>query len=245
MKSTPKPFKLDKELNEVDEILKDELQNTEIQSSFTTAENTIDIANAAVICIKIIVESSSIMTEMAMAFRIIKKVIYDIFQDNEECIDVAFMGRSFCGVFNAPLRVNIDEVLETMGKLNAAISVLDLKLNSQFGIKVKGVVCADFGTVIRYVDSESNEISWYGTPITNVVELCNEKSEKETGVTVITFAVKSNLKEDYAKFFDNDEQSVIDTPTYKAYLVNTEIFNWVKQHKLEQNGTKQDTEEGN
>lgn len=48
------------------------------------------------------------------------------------------MGRYFCGIYNAPVKSNIDDLIETMAKLNAVLSVLDIKLYNRFNIKVKG-----------------------------------------------------------------------------------------------------------
>ena len=53
---------------------------------------------------------------------------------------------------------------------------------------------------------------------------------------------KINLKEEYAKFFNTELSSTDHTiKSYKAYVVNTAMYNWVKKYKLEQD----ETENGN
>lgn len=63
------------------------------------------------------------------------------------------MGRYFCGIYNAPVKSNIDDLIETMAKLNAVLSVLDIKLYNRFNIKVKGNCGCDFGELFRINNS--------------------------------------------------------------------------------------------
>lgn len=65
---------------------------------------------------------------------------------------------------------------------------------------------------------------------------CDEVYSKDSdydGVTLITDSIKINLKEEYIKFF-NTEWSSADSSikSYKAYVVNTTMYNWVKQNKV-------------
>ena len=51
------------------------------------------------------------------------------------------------------------------------------------------------------------------------------------GVSLITDSIKINLKEEYAKFFDTELDSTSSIKSYKSYVVNTAMYNWVKQNK--------------
>lgn len=108
-----------------------------------------------------------------------------------------------------------------------------------------GVMAADFGEIMHSMDLTPYE-SWQGIPINNVIALCDEvysKDKKEyDGVTLISDSIKINLKEEYAKFFNTEFASTDRSiKSYKAYVVNTAMYNWVKQNKLEQD----ETENGN
>ena len=51
------------------------------------------------------------------------------------------------------------------------------------------------------------------------------------GVTLITDSIKINLKEQYIKFFDTELPSTDSLiKSYKVYVVNTAMYNWVKQN---------------
>ena len=51
------------------------------------------------------------------------------------------------------------------------------------------------------------------------------------GITLITDSIKINLKEEYIKFFDTELPSTDSLiKSYNAYVVNTAMYNWVKQN---------------
>ena len=128
-----------------------------------------------------------------------------------------------------------------MGKLNAALSILNIKFNKLLALKLGGVMAADFGEIMHSMELAPYD-SWQGAPINNVIALCDEvyPNEKDNdGVTVISDSIKINLKEEYAKFFNTEFLSTSRaTKVYKAYVVNTAMYNWVKQNKLEQDETE-------
>lgn len=101
-------------------------------------------------------------------------------------------------------------------------------------MSLSGMMAADFGEIMHSMDLAPYE-SWQGIPINNVIALCDEVYSKDSdynGITVISDSIKINLKEEYAKFF-NTELSSTDSliKSYKGYVVNTAMYNWVKQNK--------------
>lgn len=171
--------------------------------------------------------------------------MYDIFIDNDSCVDVLHVGHYYIGVFYAPQTINIDNVLDTMGRLNAALSILDIKFKKNLDMSFGGVMAADFGEIM-YSKGLAPYESWQGAPVNNVIALCEEVYSKDNkeydGVTLISDSIKINLKEEYAKFFNTELSSTDHTiKSYKAYVVNTAMYNWVKKYKLEQD----ETENGN
>lgn len=69
-----------------------------------------------VVCVKVRFNYSNLSSEVVKAYRIIDKVMYDIFRDNDSCVDVLHVGHYYIGVFYAPQTINIDNILDTMGK---------------------------------------------------------------------------------------------------------------------------------
>lgn len=247
MKIDSKPFQLESELLNIDEMLANDSVDMDFQPIVSSERNdSVIVSNkAAVVCVKVRFNYSSLSSKVVRAYRIIDKVMYDIFIDNDSCVDVLHVGHYYIGVFYAPQTINIDNVLDTMGRLNAALSILDIKFKKNLDMSFGGVMAADFGEIM-YSKGLAPYESWQGAPVNNVIALCEEvysKDKKEyDGVTLISDSIKINLKEEYAKFF-NTELSSTDRSikSYKAYVVNTAMYNWVKQNKLEQD----ETENGN
>ena len=247
MKLDYKSFDLENELSTIDELLVNCSANTDFQPlvPYNLHDDVMLSNKAAVVCLKVIFNHPNLSSEVVKAYRIIDKVMYDIFRDNDSCVDVLHVGHYYIGIFYAPQTINIDDVLDTMGRLNAALSVLDIKFKKNLSMSLGGVMAADFGEIMHSMDLTPYE-SWQGIPINNVIALCDEvysKDKKEyDGVTLISDSIKINLKEEYAKFFNTELSSTDHSiKSYKAYVVNTAMYNWVKQNKLEQD----ETENGN
>ena len=238
MKIDFKPFHLESELSSIEEMLVNCSANTDFQPivPYNLRDGVMLSNKAAVVCLKLIFNHSNLSSEIIKAYRIIDKVMYDIFRDNDSCVDVLHIGHYYIGIFYAPQTINIDNVLDTIGKLNAALSVLDIKFKKNLSMSLGGVMAADFGEIMHSMDLTPYE-SWQGMPINNVIALCDEvysKDKKEyDGVTLITDSIKINLKEEYTRFFDIEWSSTNNSiKSYKAYVINTTIYNWAKQNKV-------------
>lgn len=235
MKIDLKPFQLESELSSIDEIIENCSANTDFKPlvPYNIRDEVMLSNKAAVVCLKIRFNYSNLSSKIVKAYRIIDKVMYDIFRDNDSCVDVLHIGHYYIGIFYAPQTIDIDLVLDTMGRLNAALSILDIKFKKNLDMSFGGVMAADFGEIMHSMELSPYE-SWQGAPINNVIALCDEvysKGNEYDGITVISDSIKINLKEEYAKFFDTELSSTDSLiKSYKGYVVNTAMYNWVKQN---------------
>ena len=244
MKIDFKSFQLESELSNIDEILTSGPVPTDFQPivPYNLRDGVMLSNKAAVVCVKVIFNHPNLSSkavkqrnDIIKAYRIIDKVMYDIFRDNDRCVDVLHVGHYYIGIFYAPQTIGIDNVLDTMGKLNAALSMLDIKFKKNLSMSLSGMIAADFGEIIHSMDLTPYE-SWQGTPINNAIALCNDiysKGNDYNEVTLITDSIKINLKEEYAKFFDTEWSSTNSSiKSYKGYVVNTAMYNWVKENQV-------------
>lgn len=202
----------------------------------------IDYAYASVIsvCVHLSVYDNDDMVGVSTAYDIVKRVLLDIFRSNSNCIDILCLGRYFCGIYNTLVKSNIDELIETMSKLNAALSVLDIKLNNRFKIRVKGICGCDYGELFRIQTPYNNIekrtgdnheklfVSWHGAALNLAMIYSGLDLKEGKNETIISDNIKSNLKEDYANFFGEYDKEI---NGYRASLVDSEIFQWVKSNK--------------
>lgn len=180
MKIDSKPFQLESELLSIDEMLANNSVDMDFQPIVSSNRNdSVIVSNkAAVVCVKVRFNYLNLSSEVVKAYRIIDKVMYDIFRDNDSCVDVLHVGHYYIGIFYAPQTINIDDVLDTMGRLNAALSVLDIKFKKNLSMSLGGVMAADFGEIMHSMDLTPYE-SWQGIPINNVIALCDEVYSKD------------------------------------------------------------------
>ena len=236
MKIDSKPFQLESELLSIDEMLANNSVDMDFQPIVSSNRNdSVIVSNkAAVVCVKVRFNYLNLSSEVVKAYRIIDKVMYDIFRDNDSCVDVLHVGHYYIGIFYAPQTIDIDNVLDTMGILNATIDILDIKFKKIMPMSLSCIMAADFGEVMHSMDLAPYE-SWQGTPINNVIALCNEvysKGSDYDGATLITESIKINLKEEFANFFDKKWSSTeCPIKSYIAYVINTVMHNWIKQNR--------------
>lgn len=237
MKLDYKSFDLENELSTIDEMLVNCSANTDFQPlvPYNLRDGVMLSNKAAVVCLKLISNHPNLSSETVKAYRIIDKVIYDAFRDNDNCTDVLHIGDYYVGIFYAPQTIDIDSVLDTMGILNAAVDILDIKFKNTMPMSLSCVMAADFGEIMHSMDLDPYE-SWQGTPINNAIALCNDAYSKDNdydGVTLITNSIKINLKEEYTKFFDTEWSPTNSSiKSYKGYIINTVMHNWIKQNKV-------------
>ena len=236
MKLDYKSFELENELSTIDEMLVNCSANTDFQPlvPYNLRDGVMLSNKAAVVCLKLISNHPNLSSETVKAYRIIDKVIYDAFRDNNNCTDVLHIGDYYVGIFYAPQTIDIDSVLDTMGILNAAVDILDIKFKNTIPISLSCVMAADFGEIMHSMDLAPYE-GWQGAPINNAIALCNEvyyKCNDYYGATLITESIKINLKEEFASVF-HAEWSSTDCPikSYIEYVMNKVMHNWIKQNK--------------
>lgn len=232
-----KQFDFEESLREVDLALLPELDELSPKNQFLPITETsgVECAYAGVIsvCVRLMAYDNNKLSSLSVAYELVKRMLLDIFRDNSDCIDIICMGRYFCGIFNAPVKSNIDVLIETMSRLNAALSVLDIKLDKRFKIKVQGNIGCDFGELFRLykvtkIGNEKINVTWHGAPL-NMAILFSEKEIKDgRNGTIISAAIKSNLKDDYAKFFPDYDDKLCG---YWASLVDSNMFEWVKKNR--------------
>lgn len=237
-----KQFDFAETLRDIDFSLGAELDDLIPKNQFVSNINNggVECANASVIAVNVRLTAydNGKLANLSKAYVWVKRIILALFQDNSNCIDIICMGRYFCGIYNAPVRSEIDGLIETMSKINAALSVLDIKLFKEYSIHVSGNCGCDFGELFKiyevfYGDDKKvrrkNE-TWHGAALNMAVLYSESEIKNEKNGTIISDNIRVNLKDEYAKFFP---QTSFDAELggYWASLVDSNIFEWVKQNR--------------
>ena len=234
-----KQFDFEETLREIDSVVDQELEEmTPMNQFLPISQKGGDIecayAGAIAVSVRLSVYDNNYIAGLGKAYELVKLMLLDIFRDNSDCLDVICMGRSFCGIFQTLLKSNIDGLIDTMAKLNAALTVLDMKLSEKYKIHVMGNCGCDFGELFRirssYKDSAEEKVfeSWHGAPLNMAIIFSEHARKNDKNGTIISENVRSNIKDEYKKFFEHYDDALCG---YWASLVDSDMFKWVKSNR--------------
>lgn len=259
MKLEYKQFDFTDTLREIDSVLKPENDQLIPKNQFVpNLKSATECAYAGVIavCVRMKAYDNSNLEALQRSYELVKQVLLDIFRDNGDCIDTLCLGRYLCGIYNAPVTTNVNGLIITMAKLNAALSVLDIKLYERFKIHVQGNCGCDYGALFRVqtsyykYDKSENEANstdkrkdskrndsindknvyetWHGAALNLAMLFAEHSIMNDKNGTIISETIKSNIKEEFANFFPTYDSQL---GGYWASLVDSQMFGWVKANR--------------
>lgn len=165
------------------------------------------------------------------AYRTCQREILALFKDNMDFMDFIGFDDAYCGIFNTSFRPQIDQILESVGKINAILEFFQLYFEKKLNVKIEYQIGVDYEEA--YVFKEIINISthtslnhryWCGKVFQNTKSLAKLSGEDGQHV-YITSRIFNNLKDEYKAFFESFQQDV-----YYANVVNTKIINWAKSY---------------
>ena len=234
MKLEYRQFDFAETLRDIDSVLLPECDNLVPKNQFLpSSEIGADCAFAGVIavCVRMKAYDNNELGILQKAYELVRHVMLDIFRDNADCIDIICMGRYFVGIFNTPVKTNVDGLIVTMSKLNAALSVLDIQLQKRFNMRIEGNCGCDYGELFRVqtsVNKNENWGTWHGAALNMAILYAEKERQNDVNGTIISENIKGNIKDDFAKFFPKYDSELCG---YWAYLVDSVMFEWVKGNR--------------
>lgn len=150
-----------------------------------------------------------------------------VMMDSSHCRDINVVGNYIYGIFSTPFKSQIDEVLETLAKVNSVRDLVSLKLNGK-GIKSpKMKIGADYGAVLRTTfkkDDDQPIHLWNGARFKHLADLVDCQMEEDEDI-VVTGRFKQNLKEEYQKYMIAKDEK------YVANVKNIALKKWIEEHE--------------
>lgn len=149
-----------------------------------------------------------------------------VMMDSNHCRDIKVIGNYIYGIFSTPFKLQIDEVLETLAKVNSVRDIVALKLKGKNIATPRMKIGADYGSVLRltYKKEEIPTYLWNGTRFKHLTALVDRQMDEEEDI-VVTGRFKQNLKEDYQKYM------IAKNENYVANVRNIALKNWVEEHE--------------
>lgn len=164
--------------------------------------------------------------QMVATQALVKEMLM-VMMDSTHYCDTIVVGNYIYGIFSTPFKTQIDEMLETLAKINSSKDLVAMKL------RVKGIeapklkIGADFGAVLRTsITLRENErcFSWNGTRFKLLERMVDQQMNEDKDI-VVTERFKQNLKKEYQEYMMPQNEN------YVANVRNIAIKKWIEEHE--------------
>lgn len=149
--------------------------------------------------------------------------IYAFLNENPRCMDIQSFDNFMVAVFETPFKPDIDNALDSVGKINALFNMVN-KQHKAAGVgEIKKGIGMIYGQVLMSVLSiELDPVcNWSGETFQTVLSYSKEAAT-EGSLVYVSYSIYNNLKEDYQKLFSKD---LFDNK-YLARPVNIAMDKW-------------------
>lgn len=184
-----------------------------------------EINNAYVYVTVVSVYFDSVNVYSANEHTTLIKSVYEIFSENTHCKDIQTFYNYVVAVFDTPFKNDIDDALDSVGKINALFTLVNRTRKQTSPVINKGIGMA-YGQVLLSICSQNSEpvLNWSGDTFRTAVSF--SKDAVSEGMRVFAgYTIFNNLKEDYQKLFHryNDDR-------YVSYPVNMAMDKWINSN---------------
>lgn len=150
---------------------------------------------------------------------------------NINCSEINIQGDSVWGIFDTPLKSDIDYTFGTAAQISSVIDTLNCKYKKKSIDPITVGIGMDYGRALMikagYIGSGINDVVWMGEVVNYASKLCSygnkEWGDKEVMVSNV---IQNNLNEHNQKLLEKN----YNRNCYHGYVVNTEMDEWIKQN---------------
>lgn len=150
-----------------------------------------------------------------------------------DCKEININGDCVWGVFDTPLKSDIDEVISVVAKLNSMIKILNYKLRKKNYSTISVGIGVDYGRALMvkagYSGSGINDVIWMGDVVNSACHLCGKAGRGYRKVIVVSSVIYSNLNEKnqglFTKYTDEDWNI-----RYEGDIVNISMDKWYDEN---------------
>lgn len=189
--------------------------------------NLSELKSAMVFVTVVSVFFDGINTDSPEDHSILHNAVVRIFEENPKCRDIVSQGHYITAVFDTPFKSDIDNALDSVGKINAIFNIVyNVRKSTRiFGIR-KGIGMA-YGNVLLTTSGTGQQTicNWSGSTYETATGYAKEAAENANSRVLATYTIYNNLKEDYQKLFREAGKD-----KYEAYPVNIAMEKWSKSN---------------
>ena len=148
------------------------------------------------------------------------------------CKEININGDCVWGVFETPLKSDVDNIISVAAQLNSMINILNYKLKKKQYDIINVGIGIDYGRALMvkagYSGSGINEIVWMGDVVNTACHLANKAGRIFRKTIIVTENIYCNLNDDNKDLLSSyiDGQVV----RYEGDIIRTDMEDWYKEN---------------
>ncbi len=169
---------------------------------------------------------------LAKLYRSYVSEVVAILNDATNCAEINIVGDGVCGIFDTPLKSDIDAVFEIGARIQSVIDVLNSKLTKRGMDQIQCGIGIDYGRLLMVQAGSSgsgiNDVVWMGSAVNGAAHLSNSGSrEYYDKPLMVSSVIYNNLKDDYKNFLIYNSYR----QCYHGYVVNVTMKEWLDENQ--------------
>lgn len=233
-------YDVDKSSERMDEIL-DASDNDYCDKDSIPARSDLTFKNGYYVNVSAIfidIVGSSDMTDehkrptLAKMYRAFLSECVAILNAEIDCKEININGDCVWGVFDAPYKSDIDNVISVAARLNSMIKILNYKLMKKNYSEISVGIGIDYGRALMvkagYSGSGINDVIWMGDVVNSACHLCNKAGRNYRKPVVISEVVYNNLNEQHQGLFSSYINGWV--TEYEGDIINLAMDDWYKEN---------------
>ncbi|WP_151981236.1 adenylate/guanylate cyclase domain-containing protein [Acinetobacter guerrae] len=241
MHSNYKAYDFEKSRNRIDEILDSSDNNYEDKKEIPNRDNLTFTNGYYIFCSAIFIDMRDSKEFSKKHTRPVTAKIYRsyiselvaVLNDNPRLREIYIEGDCVWGVFNSPLKSDIDSIFNTAAQAASIIDTLNVKLRKKkYSEIIAGIACHDADVLMikaGYSGSGINEVTWIGKLVGETADLCSNANRWNSKRTLYSKTFYDNLTDENKKKIDWLNWNSTYT-CYEGNTVNVAMNNWVEQN---------------
>lgn len=229
-------YDINKSSKRLDEILNASDNNFSEMSSLPSRD-TLTYSNGYYVNVTAlfvdIVDSSSLPQKhnrpvLAKIYRCFLSEVTAILNSVGNCKEISINGDCVWGIFETPLKRDVDNVFGIAAKVNSLIKILNYKLEKKGYEQISVGIGIDDGRALMikagYSGSGLNDVIWMGDVVNSACHLANKAGRQYFSSMILSSVVYNNLNEHNkslvrATLVDGNE-------CYHGYIINNGMNDW-------------------
>lgn len=239
MKSNYQAFTLTESVDRIDEILTTSDAKFEELNSIPSRDRLTFTNGFYVQCSSLFIDirgSSGLSSKyqrpsLARIYRSYLSEMVAVMNGNIQCREINIAGDCAWGVFDTPLKSNIDSVFSTAAKLNSMIKIINCRFRKKKGYDpIKVGIGLDYGRALMlksgYKGSGINDVIWMGEVVNQASKLCSYGNKAISSPLVLSNVIYNNLNENNQKIVNKNYFY----DCYEGNIVDVVMENWHKEN---------------